>query len=53
MDGAVDAAAAVEGVFRGVDDGVEGEGGDVCAEEGDAGVEGGGGRAESVGCWWW
>lgn len=49
VDCAVDAAAAAEGVFRGVDDGVDGEGGDVCAEEGDAGVEGGGGRAESGG----
>lgn len=50
VDCAVDAAAAAEGVFRGVDDGVDGEGGDVCAEEGDAGVEGGGGRAESGSC---
>lgn len=50
VDCAVDAAAAAEGVFRGVDDGVDGEGGDVCAEEGDAGVEGGGGRAEGWGC---
>lgn len=50
VDCAVDAAAAAEGVFRGVDDGVDGEGGDVCAEEGDAGVEGGGGWAEGWGC---
>lgn len=39
MDGAVDAAAAAEGGVCGVDDGVYGEGGDVCADEADAGVD--------------
>lgn len=39
VDGAVDAAAAAEGGVCGVDDGVDGEGGDVCADETDTGVD--------------
>lgn len=39
VDCAVDAAAAAEGRVCGVDNGVDREGGDVCADEADAGVE--------------
>lgn len=39
MDGAVNTAAAAEGGVCGVDDGVYGEGGDVCADEADAVVD--------------
>lgn len=39
VDGAVDAAATAEGGLCGVDDGVDGEGGEVCADETDTGVE--------------
>lgn len=39
VDGAVDAAAAEERGVCGVDDGINGKGGDVCADETDAGVD--------------
>lgn len=54
VDGAVDAAAAEEGFVGCVDDGVEGQGGDVGADEGDFVVEalgrgaGGGGGGVQV-----
>lgn len=39
VDGAVDTAPATEGGVCGVDDGVYGEGGEVCADEADAVVD--------------
>lgn len=51
VDCAADAAAGEEGLVCGVDDGAVGEMelGDVCADQGDFGVEGGGGGEGGVG----